>query len=405
MRVLAVLSELMTSSSNVLVLHSLLADHNAEGISRNTQEILLLAQVLNELDWDVILPHYYGRMELDVYTNCYRWIDILMGVLTVLLMRKVSRHPAASTYNSDHESVRHWPLMVLPCVMVGVFMWLVSSKSALAAFLTTSYLQAAAVIPQIHMYRKNTQVSNFTGGYIILVMGMHAAVAIVRLAYAMVQYGGFHGGWLWIGLDLLVIVVCGLGLFVPSEQPVESIVSRVVTLCGRAFTKWTMLAMMMFAWMSIRANADLGIFEIVSVVVVFTSSLLFALFLALDHFIFNGTIFLGPTLGWTDVASPIAVPTARTPVTLEERMQQPLLIGSDGSPIVAHLENGGTGASQSQQVQQERQYLGVSIASTAGDASAGNEIQTAMDTQPAGEGISQEHQIEDGDDGDDDDLL
>lgn len=140
------------------------------GISLKTQELYVLVFLARYVDlfWN----------HISVYNSVMKVVFITLSVSVVGLMRRGAQR---STYNSELDSFpHHW--LVLPCLLLGIAVNQDYSSPFEMSWAFSIYLEAVAIIPQLHMVQKDGQVDNITAHYIFL-LGMYRVLYLFNWIY------------------------------------------------------------------------------------------------------------------------------------------------------------------------------------------------------------------------------
>eukprot|EP00978_Attheya_sp_CCMP212_P006104 scaffold13756_cov54-Attheya_sp.AAC.1 len=159
--------------SILLVLHRLLKQHTAEGISLRTHELFLVVFCARYLD---VFTLFYS-----LYNCTMKLFYIASSGLVVCLIRW--KGPLVLTYDRARDDFPHWKYCVLPAALLSILS--VNKAGGLEELLWTFsiYLEVTAVVPQLvllQQYRRD--IDNTVTNY-ILFMGMYRALYCVNWVY------------------------------------------------------------------------------------------------------------------------------------------------------------------------------------------------------------------------------
>ncbi|XP_076898542.1 ER lumen protein-retaining receptor-like [Bidens hawaiensis] len=161
----------MTHLMSILVL--LLKIHTIKscaGISLKTQELYAL----------VFVTRY-----LDVYTNFYSIYNTIMKVIfqgsSFTIVWYIRQHSVVRrSYDKDQDTFRHYFLMI-PCLLLAL---LINDKFTFREVMWTFsiYLEAVAILPQLVLLQRTSNIDNLTGQYVFL-LGAYRALYILNWIY------------------------------------------------------------------------------------------------------------------------------------------------------------------------------------------------------------------------------
>ncbi|PKA52310.1 ER lumen protein retaining receptor [Apostasia shenzhenica] len=142
--------------SIVLLLLKIRTMRSCAGISLKTQELYVIVFASRYLD---LFAKFFS-----VYNSIMKMIFLGSSVSIVWYMRyhKVVRQ----TYNKDEDTFRHH-FLVLPCFILAL---LVHRHFTFIEILWTFslYLEAVAILPQLVLLQRSSNIDNLTGTYVFL---------------------------------------------------------------------------------------------------------------------------------------------------------------------------------------------------------------------------------------------
>ena len=228
--VLRFLGDLAHTFALWILLHRLVIVKNAQGVSRETQVLLLMVCGTRYLD---LFTDYYG-----VY-NSFLKIFLTTSTLSILyILSPFSGHPAHHTYRSDQDDAGgiSWiraKYIAPTCFVLATLIMILGpppikhggSFRPLLDFLYifSVVLEPVAILPQILMFRRYRQVESLTGGAFIFLFGVYRAfyminwvcrVATSRYFQTYFQYHHF----LIYSCGLIHVAICMGGIFARNES-------------------------------------------------------------------------------------------------------------------------------------------------------------------------------------------
>ncbi|XP_076886970.1 ER lumen protein-retaining receptor-like [Bidens hawaiensis] len=176
----------MTHLMSILVL--LLKIHTIKscaGISLKTQELYAL----------MFVTRY-----LDVYTNFYSIYNTIMKVIflgsSFTIVWYIRQHSVVRrSYDKDQDTFRHYFLMI-PCLLLAL---LINDKFTFTEVMWTFsiYLEAVAILPQLVLLQRTSNIDNLTGQYVFL-LGAYRALYILNWIYRYYTEAHFVHWITWI---------------------------------------------------------------------------------------------------------------------------------------------------------------------------------------------------------------
>jgi len=157
--------------SFLVLLFKIHGSKSAAGISLKTQELYVLVFVTRYVDlfWN----------HLSLYNSVMKLIFIGLSITIVYIMRRGV--PQRATYNPELDTFpHHW--LVLPCILLGIAINQDYSSPFEMAWAFSIYLEAVAVMPQLHMVQKHGEVENLTSHYIFL-LGLYRLLYLLNWVY------------------------------------------------------------------------------------------------------------------------------------------------------------------------------------------------------------------------------
>ncbi|XP_054811553.1 ER lumen protein-retaining receptor-like [Prosopis cineraria] len=156
--------------SIVVLLLKIRTTKSCAGISLKTQELYVI----------VFITRY-----LDLFTNFYSFYNIVMklvfigssiGIVWYMRYHKVVKQ----TYNKDQDTFRHY-ILVLVCFLLAI---LIPHEFTVVEVLWTFsiYLEAVAILPQLGLLQRSSNIDNLTGKYVFL-LGTYRALYILNWIY------------------------------------------------------------------------------------------------------------------------------------------------------------------------------------------------------------------------------
>lgn len=156
------------------------------GISLKTQELYVLIFCTRYIDlfWN----------HLSLYNSAMKVIFIALSAMIVYVMRRGV--PQRSTYNPEVDSFpHHW--LVLPCVLLGIAINQDPTSPFEMAWAFSIYLEAVAILPQLHMVQKHGEAENLTSHYIFL-LGLYRVLYLVNWIYRYMTEDGYWQAIVWV---------------------------------------------------------------------------------------------------------------------------------------------------------------------------------------------------------------
>lgn len=177
------------------------------GISLKTQELYVLVFCARYIDlfWN----------HLSLYNSVMKVIFIGLSITIVHVMRRGV--PQRSTYNPELDSFpHHW--LVIPCVLLGIAINQDYSSPFEMAWAFSIYLEAVAILPQLHMVQKHGEVENLTSHYIFL-LGLYRLLYVFNWAYRYATEPDYWQPIVWVaGLVQAVLYADFFYNYVKSKQ-------------------------------------------------------------------------------------------------------------------------------------------------------------------------------------------
>ncbi|CAN6486480.1 unnamed protein product [Victoria cruziana] len=140
------------------------------GISLKTQELYVIVFVTRYLD---LFTTY-----ISVYNTVMKIIFLATSVCIVWYMRyhKVVKQ----TYNKDQDTFRHY-FLILPCFALALLVH--RSFTVMEILWTFSlYLEAVAILPQLVLLQRSSNIDNLTVNYVFL-LGAYRALYLLNWIY------------------------------------------------------------------------------------------------------------------------------------------------------------------------------------------------------------------------------
>ncbi len=170
MTYLKLVADMLHLASIIILLQKIRSSRNCIGISAKTQEIYVIVFCLRYLDLFMYFVSWYNTIMKIAF--------ISSTIYTVYLIKY--KKPYSTTYEADKDDFGH-------------FKYLLPLAGILALFIHTSWepfeliwsfsiwLEAFAIMPQLHLLRKLGEVENITSNYIV-------ALGLYRLFYILNWY-------------------------------------------------------------------------------------------------------------------------------------------------------------------------------------------------------------------------
>lgn len=199
----------------LLILHRLFVVKNGQGVSRKTQELCLLTSLFRYVD---LFTMFYSP-----YNSLMKLFFIFSTAACVYIQTDFSRHAISKTYRPHEDSFSHLKLIFFPCLVIGLLTHLHGSAGSYFDFLeflwtVSLYLEAAACIPQIVMFRKYRQVESLIGGGFILLFGIYRGCYVLNYIVRAHTEKGYQIHWALRLSSIAQFLVCTLGVFWPARK-------------------------------------------------------------------------------------------------------------------------------------------------------------------------------------------
>ncbi|PKU77248.1 ER lumen protein-retaining receptor B isoform X1 [Dendrobium catenatum] len=156
--------------SIILLLLKIRATKSCAGISLKTQELYVIVFMSRYLD---LFRTYYS-----LYNSLMKIIFLGTSMCIVWYMR--SHKVVRQTYNNDEDTFRHF-FLVLPCFVLAL---LVHRNFTFIEILWTFslYLESVAILPQLVLLQKSSNIDNLTGTYVFL-LGAYRGLYLFNWVY------------------------------------------------------------------------------------------------------------------------------------------------------------------------------------------------------------------------------
>mmetsp|Transcript_27473 Transcript_27473/g.77032 ORF Transcript_27473/g.77032 Transcript_27473/m.77032 type:complete len:339 (-) Transcript_27473:60-1076(-) len=235
------------TTATFVLLHRLMVQKNAQGISRKTQEILLLVYLLR---YGHIEQLFFPEFEFhgwNEYGTLLSLFLILSTLCAMAVMTPWMQHPVYNTYRAEQDDFPHWLFLLLPSVCLGFDRWMSHENPQMVFQDTASILESFALLPQIQMYRKFKHVESFSSGLYIFLIGLHHTIGSIFWMYAGYMYpGGISNIRLNCLTQTAMVLFCILGTWsfgkgakaAPFKPQLKKFVSNV---CSIPFAAATVL--------------------------------------------------------------------------------------------------------------------------------------------------------------------
>uniref|UniRef100_A0A7R9WQL4 Uncharacterized protein n=2 Tax=Craspedostauros australis TaxID=1486917 RepID=A0A7R9WQL4_9STRA len=173
-----------------VLLHRLFVAKNAQGISRKTQEILLVVYLLR---YGHIEQLFFKDFEFHGWNAYGTLLSLFLALSTfcaIAVMTPWMQHPVYKTYRAEQDDFPHWLFLLVPSICLGLDRWMSHDQPQMVFQDTASILESFALLPQIQMYRKFRHVESFTSGTYIFLIGLHHTIGSVFWVYAGLMFPG-----------------------------------------------------------------------------------------------------------------------------------------------------------------------------------------------------------------------
>jgi len=172
--------------SFLVLLFKIHSAKSVAGISLKTQELYVLVFCARYVDifWNF----------LSVYNTVMKVIFIVSSLTIVYVIRRGT--PQRSTYNPELDSFPYqW--LVLPCALLGILVNQDYHSPFEMVWAFSIYLEAVAILPQLHMVQKHGEIENLTSHYIFL-LGMYRVLYLLNWIYRYMTEDGYWQLIVWV---------------------------------------------------------------------------------------------------------------------------------------------------------------------------------------------------------------
>lgn len=196
MNVFRVMGDMSHLFSFVMLLTKINATRSVAGISLKTQELYVIVFVARYLDlfWNF----------LSIYNWIMKVLFISLSISIVYIMRNGT--PQASTYDKERDSFPYIYLIV-PCVLLGMAINQDHTSLFEMLWAFSIYLEAVAIMPQLHMIQKCGETDNMTGHYVFL-LGMYRAFYLLNWIYRYFTEPDYYQLIVWISGLIQTALYC-----------------------------------------------------------------------------------------------------------------------------------------------------------------------------------------------------
>ncbi|XVF41660.1 hypothetical protein PTKIN_Ptkin01aG0297700 [Pterospermum kingtungense] len=156
--------------SIVVLLLKIRTMKSCAGISLRTQELYVIVFLTRYLD---LFTRY-----ISFYNTVMKLVFIGTSICIVWYMRyhKVVKQ----TYSKDQDTYRHY-FLILPCFVLALLIH--RTFNVMEVLWTFSlYLEAVAILPQLVLLQRSSNIDNLTGNYIFL-LGTYRALYLINWVY------------------------------------------------------------------------------------------------------------------------------------------------------------------------------------------------------------------------------
>ncbi|KAK3447448.1 ER lumen protein-retaining receptor [Eucalyptus grandis] len=156
--------------SIVVLLLKIRTTKSCAGISLKTQELYVIVFITRYLD---LFTRY-----VSFYNTAMKLVFIGTSVAIVWYMRlhKVVKQ----TYSRDEDTFKHY-LLIPPCFILALLIPLEFTVTEIL-WSFSIYLEAVAILPQLLLLQRSSNIDNLTGSYVFL-LGAYRALYIVNWVY------------------------------------------------------------------------------------------------------------------------------------------------------------------------------------------------------------------------------
>ncbi|XP_068634280.1 ER lumen protein-retaining receptor-like [Aristolochia californica] len=160
--------------SIILLLLKIRTMKSCSGISLKTQELYVLVFAARYLDLFTSYVSFYNTVMKLVF------LGTSVGIVLYMRFHKVVRQ----TYNKDEDTFQHF-FLVLPCFLLAL---MINRDFAVMEVLWafSLYLEAVAILPQLVMLQRSSNIDNLTGNYVFL-LGAYRALYLFNWVYRFIM--------------------------------------------------------------------------------------------------------------------------------------------------------------------------------------------------------------------------
>lgn len=195
MNIFRLSGDMMHLLSIVVLLLKIKATKSCRGVSLKTQELYALVFICRYLDLFTNFVSLYNTVMKSVFLGSSFTILYLMRFHRVIRV----------TYDADQDTFKY-QFLILPCALLALV--LNSEFTAFEVLWTFSiYLEAVAILPQLVLLQRTSNIDNLTGNYIFL-LGSYRALYILNWVYRYFTETGYSQWLVWVsGLIQSIIYV------------------------------------------------------------------------------------------------------------------------------------------------------------------------------------------------------
>jgi len=197
MNVFRLIGDMTHLASFFILILRLYTSRSSAGISLKSQELFLLTFICRYTD---VLYHY-----ISLYNTTMKILYIGLSAGIVYVLHK--KEPWKSTYDKSQDTFLHWKFIVAPCAVLS----LIINERFTFRHVTWSfsiYLEAVAILPQLFMLQRHSEVENLTSHY-IGALGVYRGMYILNWIYRSIYDNHFHKHYIAIVAGIIQTVLFG----------------------------------------------------------------------------------------------------------------------------------------------------------------------------------------------------